>query len=161
MSGIKHPPLHESILGEDGRLSKVWYRFFEDMKNWTDKVSDEIITGKWQLKQRPERVVSASSATLTSDDFGKTIVMEIGADDYIATLPSVDADDIGVSLTIVRIGDGRLTIQAADSDVIERSRPGGGIYCHESHRMIANVSLYLASATEWGITGATGIWFTF
>jgi hypothetical protein len=161
MSGIKHPPLHENILGEDGRISKVWYRFFEDMKNWTDKISDEVIEGKWQIKQRPERIVSASDVVLTSGDFGKSIVMEIGSDDYTVTLPSVGSTNTGVSLTIVRIGDGRLTIQAADSDTIERSRPGGGIYCHESHRMIANVTLYLASATEWGITGATGIWFTF
>ena len=161
MSGIKFPPLREPMTGPDGQLSRVWYRFFEEMKNWTDKMQDEIVSGKWQMKQRASETVVGDDKTLTSADFGKSITMDIGEEDHIVYLPSVGAGNIGINFTIIRVGDGRISIQAADSDSIERSRPGGGIYCHESHRMIANVTLYLANETEWGIVGATGIWFTY
>ena len=161
MSGIKFPPLREPMQNPDGSMSRVWYRFFEEMKNWTDKVSDEVVSGRWQMKQRANKTVTDADVTLTSADFGKTITVDLGENDHTVYLPSVDSTNIDVLFTIIRIGDGRISIQAADSDTIERSRPGGGIYCHESHRMIANVTLYLANETEWGITGATGIWFTY
>lgn len=159
--GIKYPPLREPLTGSDGQLSKVWYRFFEEMKNWTDKMENEVVSGQWQLKQRATKTVTGADLTLGSVDYGKSINMDVGDDDHMVYLPSVTAGDIGINFTIARIGGGRLSIKAADEDTIERSRPGGGIYCHESHRMIANVSLYLANETEWGIIGATGIWFSF
>ncbi len=161
MSGIKYPPLNNKPLNDDGSWSKSWYRFFEALKNYTDKVADEVISGKWQIKQRANRVITDADLILTSSNFGEAITMDIGANDHLVTLPSVDGGDVGVSFTIIRIGDGRLSIKAADLDTIERSSPGGGIYCHESHRMIANATLYLASATQWGISGATGLWYLY
>jgi len=91
-------------------------------------------------------------------DFGKTLIMN--AVDKTFSLPSVDATDIGTILTFVFISTGTLTIDAADADTIDDSGAGDTIYCTQNGEKYSTIKLMLASATEWVIIAAKGIWTT-
>jgi len=91
-------------------------------------------------------------------DIGKTLVMN-GVDKTFS-LPSVDAGNVGMILTFVFISTGTLTIDAADNDTIDDSGAGFGIYCTQNGEKYSTITLMLASATEWIILAAKGIWTT-
>lgn len=73
-------------------------------------------------------------------------------------LPSVTASDIGFYCTIIKIGSGQVTIDAADSDTIQDSGAGDTIYCADTG--IASITLVLCRETAWYITSAVGTWVT-
>jgi hypothetical protein len=98
-----------------------------------------------------------SGYTITNADYGKTFVCN-SASDQTFNLPSIDTPDIGFETTIIKIGGGKVTIDAADSDTIQDSGNGGTIYC--SDRGIASITLLLARPTAWYITSAVGTWIT-
>jgi len=95
-----------------------------------------------------------SSATKTDNyqvleaDLGKTLIMN-SASDKTFTTPSVDASDIGAPLRFVKIGTGKVTIDAADSDTIGDSGAGDTVYCGGAG--IAVINLELVTATSWAI----------
>ena len=127
--------------------------------NLTDKTNDENITGSWRLPKKRSVTYSSSPVNLTSDDFGKIVKINNQSTDFIVNLPSVNADDINCWLNIMRLGTGEVRINAADQDRIETSSPGGALICNEANRMVANIELFLATETQWGIMN-TGIWQT-
>ena len=95
-------------------------------------------------------------------DFGinKALSME-HADPRTFTLPSVDAGNIGYVLTFIKLGAGQVTIDAADADTIHDSSAGGTIYNAQAGETYATITLMLVSATQWAITGVSGIgWIT-
>jgi hypothetical protein len=94
---------------------------------------------------------------LTTAAFGRVIKFD-SPNDLICYLPSVVAAQVDSWLTIMRLGTGMLTIQAADADTIEKSAAGGKIRCKEAGRVAANLTLFLATETKWAILGGTGIW---
>ncbi len=65
---------------------------------------------------------------------------------------------IGTEYTIVKLGAGKITVDAADSDTIEDSGIGDTIYCEDSG--IATIKLLLVTETNWVITFANGTWIT-
>jgi len=103
-------------------------------------------------------VTYTATTTLTTSDFGKVIKFNNGATNVTCYLPSVGTANVDSWLIIMRLGTGSLTIKAADSDTIEKTRAGGKIVCDESGRVVANVRLMLASETKWAILAGTGIW---
>jgi hypothetical protein len=103
-------------------------------------------------------VTYTSSRTLRSSDFGKVIKVNNGIENVKLSLPSVGASDVDYYLTVCRLGTGQVEIAAADSDTIEKSSAGGSILCNEPGRVVANVTLYLATETKWAILAATGLW---
>ena len=92
-------------------------------------------------------------------DSGKLLVMN-SADDKIFSLPSVAAGDIGTRFYFSKIGVGKVTIDAADSDKISDSGAGDTIYNDQTLEVYATIYLILVSATQWAIIGADGIWVT-
>lgn len=95
---------------------------------------------------------------ITTDDFGKTLVMN--AADKTFSLPSVSAANVGALVKVAFINTGKLTIDAADADTIDDSGAGEGIYCEQNGEKYSSIALRLISATEWIIVAAKGIWTT-
>ena len=95
---------------------------------------------------------------ITTDDFGKTLVMN--AADKTFSLPSVSATNIGALVKAAFINTGKLTIDAVDADTIDDSGAGEGIYCEQNGEKYSSIALRLISATEWIIVAAKGIWTT-
>ena len=126
--------------------------------NIVDKTASEDITGAWRISKRPSVTYTNTGASLNTNDFGKVIKFDNNANDVICTLPSVNSGHVDGWLIIMRLGTGRLTIQASDNDTIEKSKVGGRIFCQEIGRVVANIDLYLATETKWAILAGTGIW---
>jgi hypothetical protein len=101
---------------------------------------------------------------LTTSDFGKTVRVN-SSDPQTVDLPSVSADEIGGRFKIWKLGSGKMTVQAADSDIIRVPTPGasssaGGTIYNEIEQYVCIV-LELVSATEWLATEFTGeAWIT-
>lgn len=93
---------------------------------------------------------------LTTDD-GKIFTCD-STSAQTFNLPSVSSANIGLQFTIIKLGTGQVTIDAADSDTIEDSGAGDTIYCIDETN--ATISLLLVSDTEWVITYANGTWIT-
>jgi hypothetical protein len=100
-----------------------------------------------------------SGATLDSDDFGKTVIVNSGSTQTV-NLPSVSSSDIGAWYRIVKVGTGQVTIDAADSDTIADSSAGGTIYNNQAGEDYATITIQLATDTEWVVTKAHGTWST-
>ena len=126
--------------------------------NLVSKIAPEDITGAWRIAKKRSVIYTNTGATLSTNDFGKVIKFDNGANHVVCTLPSVGVSDIDGSFIIMRFGTGRLTIKASDNDTIERSVNGGTVYCEESGRPTANITIYLATETKWTILAGTGIW---
>jgi hypothetical protein len=107
--------------------------------------------GKWTV------VVSTTNINVLVGDVAKTFVMQptVSLTNY---LPSVAFSDIGTWYTFVKNGTNRLTIKAADADVIADSGAGATIYDSVTNEYYATVTLQLANGTNWVITGAHGTW---
>ena len=104
-------------------------------------------------------LVYTTDATLTTDDFGKMIIFELGANNLQCALPTVSAKDLHCWIgPIYRIGTGRLIITADPGRRIEYSSLGGSLHCDEERRAAANVTLELVTLDQWGIIGGTGLW---
>ncbi|KKW19691.1 MAG: hypothetical protein UY62_C0070G0005 [Parcubacteria group bacterium GW2011_GWF2_50_9] len=98
-----------------------------------------------------------SGITLTISDFGKTITVN-SASAQIVYLPSVTAADIGATITVVKLGAGKVTIDAAASTYISDSTSGGTIYNNAVSPAYATITLRLVTATQWMIIGGEGSW---
>jgi hypothetical protein len=100
------------------------------------------------------------SYVITTADFGKSLRMN-SASAKIFTLPSVASADDGARITIMKVGAGRVTIQAADTDIIQDSSAAGTMYCDAAAETYANVTLeYIDAITKWAIVSGTGTWIT-
>jgi len=91
-------------------------------------------------------ITKTDNYTVLEADLGKTLIMN-SASDKIFTLLSVSASDIGARLRFVKLGAGKLTIDAADSDTIGDSGAGDTVYCGDSGK--AYIEIELVSATAW------------
>ena len=154
MVGLERPPIRE------GNLTPNWIRWFQTLRDISNAKPDYAgpitITGEWRIPKMPSTTITGSTS-LTSDHFGRVIKVD-SADDVVVFLPSVGKSDIDSWLTIMRLGTGKVTVKAADLDTIEKSRPGGVIFCREVGRVVANLTFFLATETKWAIQHGTGIW---
>lgn len=144
---IENFPLNVPMVAPSGMVSPEWLRWFQIIQSRVDEV-----------RQEGRKIYTSTNATLTTRDLGQVILMDIGTGNYTCTLPSVEASDLYSWVKVVRIGTGKLSVRAADSDTIETSSVGGKIWCNENPRKGANVMLQLVQATEWAIIAGTGIW---
>ena len=139
-------PTDDKFLTEGKEISEPWRKLLGEM------TSPYLPYDKFQAK------IYTVSTLLRPSDFGKIIKMDNGANNVICTLPSVNEKDIGAWVGFLRLGTGSLTIQAADSDTIEKSSAGGKLVCNETGRVAANLIIHLVTATKWAILWGTGIW---
>ena len=144
MDNQQNAPVLSPMLTPDGLLTPVWRRWFQNLK-----IRDD------EIRRKPAKTYT-SDQTLSSFDLGKAILFDIGIAEVTCTLPAVGTNDIWSWITIIRRGTGDFTIRCNDSDTLERG--GSSLYCDESIRVAANVTLQLFTETQWAIIGATGIW---
>jgi hypothetical protein len=104
-------------------------------------------------------VDGSSGITLTTSQIGMTVIVNSSSDRTV-NLPSVDSSHIGATFTIWKLGAGKVTIDAADSDTIMDSSAGGTISNSASTEIWACIKLRLETATQWGIQGGVGTWTT-
>jgi hypothetical protein len=120
-----------------------------------DKV-DGMHAADFIARKRPVEV-KTDSYLITAANFGKILVMDAAAEKTF-TLPSVGSLDVGEELTLVKWGTGKLTIQAADSDIFRSpdmsSVAGGQLY--NAVDQYSRVQIRLITATEWLLEGWTG-----
>lgn len=102
-------------------------------------------------------VTKTDDYTVLVTDSGRTLVMN-STGNKTFTLPSVGAGDVGLTYTFININTGRLTIQAADSDIIDDSSAGGTAYSDDDNN--PTYTIRLASTTRWETIGANGTWTT-
>ncbi len=101
-----------------------------------------------------------SGVTLTTDDFGKTITVDSSSTQTVS-LPSVAAGDEGAWFRVIKLGAGKVIVDAADTDTIANSTGGGTISNSQSTEDYATITIELAdTGVEWIITGVHGTWAT-
>ena len=135
------------MVNSQGITNPVWVRWFDAMSGVYDDV-----------RQIPDKIFTVDT-TLTTADFGKTITFDCTSFDLECTLMPVTTKDLYCWIKIFRRGLNRLTINAPEGVRIEYSKEGGKVWCLETLRYAANLTLMLVTATQFGITGATGIWY--
>ena len=118
---------------------------------WNPTNQSGSTLGKWTV------VVSTTNLNVLVGDVAKTFVMRPTAN-LTNYLPSVAFGDIGTWYTFVKNGTNRLTIKAADADIIADSSAGARLYNSATNEYYATVTLQLANGTNWVITGAHGTW---
>jgi hypothetical protein len=146
MRKYKPAPVEVDFLDKGNNVATAWRDWFQ----YIGKKFDDI--------RRPPDIIYTTDATLKSDDFGKVIRFDNSAGNLVCRLPTVTSRDINCWLTVFRTGVGRLTVVCDAATRIDNSTYGGRIWCEETRRAGANVTLQLVTATQWAITGATGIW---
>ena len=147
MRKAKPPPVNTTVLDNNGNLTKQWRDWFQ-------------IVGKyWDDVRRTPDTIFSTNAALTTDDYGKKIVFNVGTGTLTCTLPTITAKDLNCWLgPIYRIGTGKLIITADSLSSIEYSSKGGSLTCDEPRRAAANVTLEVVSENQWGVIGGTGLW---
>lgn len=114
--------------------------------------------GTAQIKKTTVQAAD-SGITLTSADFGKTITVN-SASAQTVSLPSVSSSDIGATIKVIKLGAGRVTIDAADSDTINNSGAGDTVYNNAVTPAYASIDLLLVTDTKWAIVDGQGAWIT-
>lgn len=105
-------------------------------------------------------VSKTDNYAITISDFGKCFRM-VNALDKTFTLPSVGSNENGARITFIKNGAGRVTIDTADSDLIDDSSAGGTIYCDIAGELASTITLeYIHSNITWGIISGKGTWVT-
>ena len=137
------------MLDAQGNLNPMWLKWFQRVGMFFD-----------DYRKSPD-LIYTTNASLTTDDYGKSIVFNIGASTVTCTLMTARTTDINGWLgPIYRIGTGKLIITADSASTIEYSSAGGSIFCDEERRAAANVTLELVAANKWAIIEGTGLWKT-
>lgn len=143
----KQPPVQAKLIDLQGNLNPQWVKWFQRVGLFFD-----------DYRRSPDLTYS-TNATLTTDDFAKSIVFNIGTSTVTCNLMTITGKDVHCWIgPIYRIGTGRLIITADSASKIEYSSFGGSIYCDEPRRAAANTTLEVVSSHQWGITGGTGLW---
>lgn len=127
----------------------------------SDVVKKETISQALSLAAETVTYNAADTTiTLTTSDLNKVLAVN-NALAVQVNLPSVAAANIGAWIEIHRMGAGSLTIDAADSDVINDSSAGGKIACTTAGQTYAVIRLRLVTATIWRMAAMPmGSWTT-
>jgi hypothetical protein len=96
--------------------------------------------------------------SLTVYDFGKTFVSTGAATGATYSLPSVTNADIGAQFTFIKLGQGKVTIQAPAGVQIGVSSLGGSIYNEAIFPAEAVITLRLIAPDKWIIMSGQGAW---
>lgn len=147
MEKQQNAPVKVTPVGPDGQFRLIWQRWFQNVKTKDD-----------EIRRRPYKTYTNEGATLTTYDFGKTILFDNSTNDINVYLPSVGVKDVWCWINIMRTGTGTIRIYAADSDKVERNT--ASLKCDEVKRAAANVTLQLITETQWAIIAGSGVWKT-
>lgn len=94
----------------------------------------------------------------TAAAFGETLAVNSAAD-VTVTLPAVTAADIGATITVMKLGAGKVSL-AANGTPIADSAATGTIYNNAFSPPYASLTLRLADASRWGVVSGDGAWIT-
>lgn len=75
-------------------------------------------------------------------------------------LPTLTNDDIGTWITVVKLGTGKISIFAPAGATVSDSSDAGSVYNDNFSETYATITLLLATANKWVITGIDGSWVT-
>jgi len=104
-------------------------------------------------------VTVTTGSTLSTSDYGNTIVVNNGSTYVTFTLPSLSSSDVGARLTFVKLGTAGMRIRAPSGNYIADSTSGGSLYTNEN-AVGCTISLMAASSTNWVILGGDCVWQT-
>jgi hypothetical protein len=135
--------------GTSGSTKNTGDKVYKMILAATKKTIDDIAYGPLETK--------TDTYTVTVADRHKVLVMN-SADAKVFNLPSVGASDVGLKYKFVKIGAGKVTIDAADSDKIADSGAGDTIYNDQASEVYAMIELVLVAETQWAICGMDGVW---
>ncbi len=151
----------------------MWYSFYLDATSALSESSPDIIrpdsnagNKRWILlswgwgRYIPTIDIVDSDVTIAYIHYAKSIRMRSAAN-RTAAFPSVGAAEDGLRITFIKGGAGRVTIQAADVDIVADSSAGGTIYNDVAGEIYATITLeYVHAVVTWVIVGAHGTWVT-
>jgi hypothetical protein len=92
-------------------------------------------------------------------DSEKVLTMNSGSA-KVFNLPVISSGDIGMKITLIKKGAGRVTIQANSGQYIDDSTSAGTIYDDQAAELTSTITLLAISTTQWVIVSANGIWIT-
>jgi outer membrane autotransporter protein len=104
-------------------------------------------------------VTVTTGSTLSTSNYGNTIVANNGSTYVTFTLPSLSSSDVGARLTFVKLGTGGMRIQSPSGNYIADSTSGGSLYTNEN-AVGCTISLMAASSNRWVILGGDCVWQT-
>jgi hypothetical protein len=140
----------DEVLGRLRRLQRLINSFRAGFIPPADDTSDIE-----NLFQRDVVEEKTDDYVLDEDDYGKTLMMNAaGAKTF--TLPAVTADELGLFVTLVKRGAGKVTIQTGGADKIQDSGAGGTLYNDLAEETFAIVKLKVIAAATWIIEFFTG-----
>ena len=140
------PVLTPFFAGEVKQISRIWQAWFQKLKTRDDEI------------RRPPSKTYTTDTTLTTWEFGKIILFNIGTSIVTCNLPTVTEKDLWSWVTIMRMGTGRLIVTPDNASRIEYSSLGGSLYCIEQKRTVANATLQVVSSNQWAIIAGLGVW---
>ena len=146
-------PIRDKLITKDGFLSEPWRKWFSTAGGQASYFS--------KFASAKHTIDPSSTVNLIGSDLGKIIKADNGSNGIVFKLPSVGRNDVDSWIGFMRLGAGPIIIDAADSDTIEKSSPGGRLICNEPGRVVASLMLFLASETKWAIFGGCGIWYVY
>jgi len=118
-------------------------------------------TNKWEyLVATLEQVqVENSGKVLTHDDLGKCFTCE-NIEEQIFYLPIANFEHIGGWVRFIKLGSGKLSVEAGVNDIIADSGVGDTLYNDQANQNFATVTIMIAAVGKWVINGGHGTWIT-
>ena len=114
-----------------------------------------IVINSMPLKYQIEPANTGASPSV--DELNRIFRID-SSEDRIVRLPSVEATDIGSWIKVTKLGTGKVTIYAADSDTIADSVAGGSIYNEIADDLFTTITLVLITETKYVVDGPYGGW---
>jgi len=131
-----------------------WYRF-----GFSSYTSGTAVGYLYQTKESDSNtIITTADLTLTTADLGKRVIVN-SASNLTITFPSVDLEDDGKKVKIIKANTGKVTNQASDSDLMGDSSAGGTCYNDTSEIYAWLEFEYVDAITTWIFSGH-GTWTT-
>jgi hypothetical protein len=108
---------------------------------------------------RATTTAADTGLALTTSDFGRTITVNSAAARTV-NLPAATAADIGANITVIKLGSGKVTIDAPAGVYIADSGAGGTIYNNAAVPAYAAITLRLVAVDRWVPVSGHGAWIT-
>lgn len=118
-------------------------------------------TNRWEyLVSTIEEVqVENSGKVLTHDDLGKCFTCDDSSDQTFY-LPEADVNHIGGWMRFIKLGSGKVDVEADTNDRIADSGIGDTIYNDQPDQTFATVTIMIAAVGVWVINSGHGTWIT-
>ena len=146
MGKQQNAPILTPIINPQGMTDPVWQKWFQKLKTADDEI------------KKPPGTIYTEAANISTASLGEIVLFNIGAVDVTANLPAIEKKDLWAWLTVVRMGSGILTLTADEDNRIEYGSYGGSMYCEETKRRAANVTLQIVTEDTWAIIAGLGTW---